>query len=151
STIATFLRFPLMETIREYLSPGGWLYNLLFAGLIIFFTYFYTSIVFNPRDIADNMQRYGGFVPGIRPGAQTASYIDRSLSLLTLPGALFLAIMALVPFYLMSVFKVPFYFGGTTLLIIVGVALDTIQQIESHLLMRHYEGLLKGAKIRGRR
>ena len=151
STIATFLRFPLMETIREYLSPGGWLYNLLFAGLIIFFTYFYTSIVFNPRDIADNMQRYGGFVPGIRPGTQTASYIDRSLSLLTLPGALFLAIMALVPFYLMSVFKVPFYFGGTTLLIIVGVALDTIQQIESHLLMRHYEGLLKGAKIRGRR
>jgi preprotein translocase subunit SecY len=151
STIATFIKVPFIATIQSILAPGGWLYNLLFAGLIIFFTYFYTSIVFNPRDIADNMQRYGGFVPGIRPGPQTANYIDRSLSLLLLPGALFLAIMALLPFYLMSIFRVPFYFGGTTLLIIVGVALDTIQQIESHLLMRHYEGLLKGSKVKGRR
>jgi preprotein translocase subunit SecY len=140
-----------METVKTILAPGGWLYNLLYAALIIFFTYFYTSIVFNPRDIADNMQRYGGFIPGIRPGPQTASYIDKSLSLITLPGAIFLTIMALLPYYLMSVFRVPFYFGGTTLLIIVGVALDTIQQIESHLLMRHYEGLLKGTRIKGRR
>jgi preprotein translocase subunit SecY len=151
STFATFFKFPFMETIREVISPGGWVYNVVFAALIIFFTYFYTSIVFNPRDIADNMQRYGGFVPGIRPGLHTANYIDRSLTLITLPGAIFLTIMALLPYYLMSVFRVPFYFGGTTLLIIVGVALDTIQQIESHLLMRHYEGLLKGSKIKGRR
>lgn len=151
STFATFFKFPFMETVKAILAPGGWLYNLLFAALIIFFTYFYTSIVFNPRDIADNMQRYGGFIPGIRPGPPTANYIDRSLSLITLPGAIFLAVMALLPYYLMSVFRVPFYFGGTTLLIIVGVALDTIQQIESHLLMRHYEGLLKGSKIKGRR
>ncbi len=151
STFATFLKIPFVETIQTILAPGGWLYNLLYAALIIFFTYFYTSIVFNPRDIADNMQRYGGFIPGIRPGPQTASYIDRSLSLITLPGAIFLMIMALLPYYLMSVFRVPFYFGGTTLLIVVGVALDTIQQIESHLLMRHYEGLLKGTRIKGRR
>ena len=150
STFATFLKIPLAETIKNILAPGAWLYNLLYAVLIIFFTYFYTSIVFNPRDIADNMQRYGGFVPGMRPGPQTASYIDHTLTLITLPGAIFLTIMALLPHYLMSIFRVPFYFGGTTLLIIVGVALDTIQQIESHLLMRHYEGLLKGSKIRGR-
>ena len=151
STFVTFLKIPFAETVKTMLAPGGWLYSLLYAVLIIFFTYFYTSIVFNPRDIADNMQRYGGFVPGMRPGPQTASYIDRILTLITLPGAIFLTIMALLPFYLMSMLKVPFYFGGTTLLIIVGVALDTIQQIESHLLMRHYEGMLKGAKIKGRR
>ncbi|MEO0094004.1 MAG: SecY family transport protein [candidate division WOR-3 bacterium] len=151
STFATFFKFPFLETVKNILAPGGWLYNLLYAGLIIFFTYFYTSIVFNPRDIADNMQRYGGFIPGIRPGPPTANYIDRSLSLITLPGAILLTIMALLPYYLMSAFRVPFYFGGTTLLIIVGVALDTIQQIESHLLMRHYEGLLKGTRIKGRR
>ncbi|MCX7785473.1 MAG: preprotein translocase subunit SecY [candidate division WOR-3 bacterium] len=151
STIATFIKAPWLNTVQNYLAPGAWLYNLLFAGLIIFFTYFYTSVVFNPRDLADNMQRYGGFVPGIRPGEKTAQYLDRSLSLLTLPGAIFLAFMALLPYYLMHSLRVPFYFGGTTLLIIVGVALDTIQQIESHLLMRHYEGLLKGTKVKGRR
>lgn len=151
STVATFIKAPWLNAIQNFLAPGAWLYNLLFAGLIIFFTYFYTSVVFNPRDLADNMQRYGGFVPGIRPGEKTAQYLDRSLSLLTLPGAIFLAFMALLPYYLMNSLRVPFYFGGTTLLIIVGVALDTIQQIESHLVMRHYEGLLKGTKVKGRR
>ena len=153
STIASFLgnRLPFLQTVQSMLSPGGWLYSLLFAALIIFFTYFYTSIVFNPRDLADNMQRYGGFVPGIRPGENTARFIDRSLSLLTLPGSVFLVVMALLPWYLMSAFRVPFYFGGTTLLIIVGVALDTLQQIEAHLVMRHYEGLVKGGKFQGRR
>ncbi len=151
STFATFFKVPFMTTVQEILAPGGWLYNLLFAGLIIFFTYFYTSIVFNPRDLAENMQRFGGFIPGIRPGEKTAEYIDKSLSLITLPGAIFLALMALIPWFLMSTFRLPFYFGGTTLLIIVGVALDTIQQIESHLLMRHYEGLMKGMKVKGRR
>jgi preprotein translocase subunit SecY len=151
STLTTFLNIPALNTIKEIFSPGGWLYNLTYAALIIFFTYFYTSVVFNPRDLAENMQRYGGFIPGIRPGEKTAEYLDRSLTLITFPGALFLVVMALLPMYLMHTFRVPFYFGGTTLLIIVGVALDTIQQIESHLLMRHYEGLIKGVRIKGRR
>jgi len=151
STFATFFNAPFLTQIQQILSPGGWLYNLLYFGLIIFFTYFYTSIVFNPRDLAENMQRFGGFIPGIRPGEKTTEFIDRSLSLITLPGAIFLGVMALIPWFLMSAFRIPFYFGGTTLLIIVGVALDTIQQIESHLLMRQYEGLMKGVKITGRR
>ncbi len=153
STFASFFgnKLPFLMTLQHILAPGGWLYSLLFAALIIFFTYFYTSIVFNPRDLADNMQRYGGFIPGIRPGEKTAQFLDRRLSLITLPGALFLTVMALLPWYLMSAFKVPFYFGGTTLLIIVGVALDTLQQIEAHLVMRHYEGLVKGSKFQGRR
>jgi len=151
STIATMFKAPWLQSIQNIISPGGWVYDILYAVLIIFFTYFYTSVVFNPRDLADNMQRYGGFIPGIRPGPNTASFIDRSISLLTFPGALFLVFMALLPTILMNALHVPFYFGGTTLLIIVGVALDTIQQIESHLVMRHYEGLLKGTKISGRR
>ncbi|MEO0130909.1 MAG: preprotein translocase subunit SecY [candidate division WOR-3 bacterium] len=151
STLTTFLNIPALNVVKEIFSPGGWLYNLAYAALIIFFTYFYTSVVFNPRDLAENMQRYGGFIPGIRPGEKTAEYLDRSLTLITFPGAFFLVFMALLPVYLMHTFKIPFYFGGTTLLIIVGVALDTIQQIESHLLMRHYEGLIKGVRIRGRR
>jgi preprotein translocase subunit SecY len=151
STIATFFKATWLQNIKGIISPGGWVYDVLYAVLIIFFTYFYTSVVFNPRDLADNMQRYGGFIPGIRPGPNTASFIDRSISLLTFPGALFLVFMALLPTFLMHAMHVPFYFGGTTLLIIVGVALDTIQQIESHLVMRHYEGLLKGSKVQGRR
>jgi preprotein translocase subunit SecY len=151
SSFAPFIHVSWLQTAVHVLNPGGWLYNLLYAVLILFFTYFYTSVVFNPRDLADNMQRYGGFIPGIRPGEKTADYIDRSLTLLTLPGALTLVIMALLPWYLMSAFRVPFYFGGTTLMIIVGVALDTLQQIEAHLVMRHYEGLVKGGKFQGRR
>jgi len=151
STFSTFIKTPWLQSLQHIMGAGGWLYNVLYAGLIIFFTYFYTSVVFNPRDLADNMQRYGGFVPGIRPGENTAKFIDRSLSLLTLPGAIFLVLMALLPWYLMGSFHVPFYFGGTTLMIIVGVALDTLQQIEAHLVMRHYEGLIKGGKFEGRR
>ncbi|MEO0085492.1 MAG: preprotein translocase subunit SecY [candidate division WOR-3 bacterium] len=151
STLISVFKVPFLQTVQQYLAPGGWLYNILFAALIIFFTYFYTSIVFNPRDLADNMQRYGGFIPGIRPGEKTAAYIDRSLTLLTLPGSLFLVVMALLPWLMMGAFRVPFYFGGTTLMIIVGVALDTLQQIEAHLVMRHYEGLIKGGKFQGRR
>lgn len=151
STIASFAAPSLAQSIQGFFTPGSWLYDLLFAGLIIFFTYFYTSIVFNPQDLADNMRRYGGFVPGIRPGQPTSDYIDGVLSRITLLGALFLAFIALLPWHLMGLLHVPFYFGGTTLLIIVGVALDTLQQIESHLLMRHYEGFLRSARIRGRR
>jgi preprotein translocase subunit SecY len=150
-TIAAFVKNPVSAWFQRMLAPGMWLYDLVYAALIIFFTYFYTSVVFNPQDLADNMQRQGGFVPGIRPGERTAEYIDRIVSRVTIVGSLFLVFMALLPTAMMTWLKVPFYFGGTTLLIIVGVALDTVQQIESHLLMRHYEGLLKGTKLHGRR
>jgi preprotein translocase subunit SecY len=150
-TILNFFKNPAAASVARYLNPGSWVYDVLYAVLIVFFTYFYTSVVFNPQDLADNMQRQGGFVPGIRPGERTAEFIDKIVSRVTVIGSLFLVFMALLPTVMMSAMKVPFYFGGTTLLIIVGVALDTVQQIESHLLMRHYEGLLKGSKIRGRR
>jgi preprotein translocase subunit SecY len=133
------------------LSPGAAIYTILYALMIVFFTYFYTAIVFNPVDVAENMKKFGGFIPGIRPGKHTSEYIDRILSRITLPGALFLAIIAVMPDLLQGYLNVPFYFGGTSLLIIVGVALDTLQQIESHLLMRHYDGFLKKGRLRGRR
>jgi preprotein translocase subunit SecY len=112
-------------------------------GFIIFFTYFYTAIIFNPNDLADNMKKYGGFIPGVRPGKKTSEYIDRVLTRITLPGAIFLALISVLPDFLIRSFNVPFYFGGTSLLIVVGVALDTVRQMESHLLMRHYEGFLR--------
>ncbi len=149
STIGAYV--PALKNILLMFKPGFWGYDILFFSLIVFFTYFYTSIVFNPVEMADNMKRYGGFIPGIRPGPRTANYIDDVLSRITLPGALFLAFIALVPWYLINFLNVPFYFGGTTLLIIVGVALDTLQQIESQLMMYHYEGFMKKGKIRGRR
>ncbi len=147
--IAAYL--PSLKGIAAVFRNGFWLYDLTYFALIVFFTYFYTSIVFNPTELADNMKRYGGFVPGIRPGPHTANFVDEILSKITLPGALFLGFIALVPWYLISLLNVPFYFGGTTLLIIVGVALDTIQQIETQLMMYHYEGFMKRGKIRGRR
>jgi preprotein translocase subunit SecY len=157
------------------LSMGYPLYILLYVGLIIFFAYFYTAIIFNPDDVAENMRKYGGFVPGIRPGKRTAEYIDSILARITLAGAVYLAIIALLPEFLLTGFKVapipivgdqldavlprfvteglnvPFYFGGTSLLIIVGVAMDTVQQVESQLIMRHYDGFMKKTRIRGRR
>lgn len=150
-TFAAFVKNPVTEWLQKVMAPGSFVYELLYAALIIFFTYFYTSVVFNPRDLAENMQRQGGYVPGIRPGERTAEFIDRIVSRLTIVGSLYLVFMAVLPTIMMQWFKAPFYFGGTTLLIIVGVALDTIQQIETHLLMRHYEGLLKGSRIKGRR
>ena len=151
STFAQFIRAPWLQSMQHVLIAGGWLYDLLYAILIVFFTYFYTSVVFNARDIADNLRKYGGAVPGKQAGDKTAEYIDRSLTLITLPGALSLVVIALLPSFLMGTFHVPFYFGGTTLMIVVGVALDTLQQIEAHLVMRHYEGLVKGSKFQGRR
>jgi len=149
ATVASYV--PALKPIIEVFHNGFWAYDLSYFLLIVFFTYFYTSIVFNPQELADNMKRYGGFVPGIRPGGKTADFVDDILSKITLPGSLFLGFIALVPWYLISFLKVPFYFGGTTLLIIVGVALDTIQQIEAQLMMYHYEGFMKRGKIRGRR
>jgi preprotein translocase subunit SecY len=151
SSIGTFFgKFEFMNTFSEYMNPSQPLYNILYAIIIIFFAYFYTAIVFNPRDLADNMQKYGGFIPGIRPGKRTSDYIDRVLTRVTLPGALFLAFIAILPSVFIHKFHAPFVFGGTGLLIVVGVALDTLQQIESHLIMRHYEGFLKKGKLRGR-
>jgi preprotein translocase subunit SecY len=151
-TLSTF--FPnsaIMQTVAEWFSPGAFLYNSLFALLIIFFAYFYTAIVINPIDMADNMRKYGGFIPGVRPGRKTADYIDRVMTRITLPGAFFFAMIAVMPLIMMRQANVQFYFGGTSLIIVVGVAIDTLQQIESHLLMRHYDGFLKRGKLKTRR
>ena len=150
ATLTRFIPHPWMQAIADALSPGRFTYTVLYAGFIIFFTYFYTAIVFNPVDLSDNMKKYGGFIPGVRPGKKTAEYIDRTLTRITLPGAIFLALISVLPDILIRWFNVPFYFGGTSLLIVVGVALDTVRQMESHLLMRHYEGFLrKKARIHG--
>lgn len=141
----------VLQTAAQYLSPGTPLYSLLMVVLIIFFAYFYTAIIFNPADVADNMRKYGGFIPGIRPGKRTAEYIDRTLSRLTFVGGLYLSFIVILPTYLIRFFNVPFYFGGTGLLIVVGVAMDTMQQIESHLVMRQYETFIKKGRLRGRR
>jgi preprotein translocase subunit SecY len=149
-TIASFVDHPWAGVAASYLSPGGWVYNLFYVALIIFFCYFYTAVVFNPVDVADNLKKYGGFIPGIRPGQRTAEYIDRVLSRLTLGGAVYLSLVCVLPNFLVGWFNVPFFFGGTALLIVVGVALDTIDQMEAHVLMRNYEGFMKRGRARGR-
>jgi len=126
-------------------------YVVVYSALIILFTYFYTAVILNPVDLADNMKKNSGFIPGVRPGKKTAEYIDRVLTRVTLPGAVFLAIIAILPDMMITLLKVPFYFGGTGLLIVVGVALDTLQQIESHLVMRHYDGFMTKGRLRARR
>lgn len=151
STLTSF--FPnseMMQTVTSWFNPGAVMYSLVYGLLIVFFAYFYTAIVFNPIDLADNMKKQGGFIPGIRPGQKTAEYIDRILTRITLPGAIFFAVIAIMPYVLMQRANVTFYFGGTGLLIVVGVALDTLQQIESHLLMRHYDGFMKKGRMKGR-
>jgi preprotein translocase subunit SecY len=148
ATLTRFVPHPWMQAVAEALSPGHFPYTVLYCALIIFFTYFYTAIVFNPVDLADNMKKYGGFIPGVRPGKKTSEYIDRTLTRITLPGAVFLAAISVLPDLMIMYFNVPFYFGGTSLLIVVGVALDTVRQMESHLLMRHYEGFLRKSKTR---
>jgi preprotein translocase subunit SecY len=140
----------LQNLVAVGLAPGAFWYSIIYAIIIIFFAYFYTAIVFNPMDIADNMRKNGGYIPGIRPGKNTADYIEKVLTRITLPGALFFAAIAILPWVLIGRFNVTYFFGGTGLLIVVGVALDTLQQIESHLMMRHYEGFLKKGRIRGR-
>src|ERR1700681_3041658 len=175
ATIAGMFKGQVVESITQQLGFGMPLYNLLYVVGIIFFTYFYTAIIFNPDDVAENMRKYGGFVPGIRPGKRTAEYIDTILTRITLAGAIYLAVIALLPNFLISGFKVapipfigewlaanlpkfitagmnvPFFFGGTSLLIVVGVAMDTVQQVESQLIMRHYDGFMKKSRVRGRR
>jgi preprotein translocase subunit SecY len=140
----------LQNLVAVWLAPGGFWYSTIYGLIIIFFAYFYTAIVFNPMDIADNMRKNGGYIPGIRPGRNTSEYIEKILTRITLPGAIFFACIAVLPWVLIGRFNVGFFFGGTGLLIVVGVALDTLQQIESHLLMRHYDGFMKKGRIRGR-
>jgi preprotein translocase subunit SecY len=175
ATIAGFINHPIARKVATQLGFGMPLYNLLYIGSIIFFTYFYVSIIFNPKDVADNLQKHGGFIPGIRAGKNTSTYIDDVLSKLTFVGAIYLAVVALIPEFLMTGFKVgalpfigdfleanlprwfyeglgvKFYFGGTSILIVVGVAMDTVQQIEAQLTMRNYESFSRKGRIRGRR
>jgi len=138
-------------TLGGLFRPPNPVYVIVYSTLIILFAYFYTAVILNPVDLADNMKKNSGFIPGVRPGKKTAEYIDRVLTRVTLPGAVFLAVIAILPDLMISWFKVPFYFGGTGLLIVVGVALDTLQQIESHLVMRHYDGFMSKGRLRARR
>ena len=140
-----------LTTVTAYLGRGQPLYLTLYISLIVFFAFFYTAVVFNPVETADNLKKYGGFVPGIRPGKNTAEHLARVLSRLTVVGAMYLAAVCLLPEILISRFSVPFYFGGTSLLIVVTVTIDTVAQVQSHLLAHQYEGLIKKSKLRGRR
>lgn len=152
ATIASFINIPWMQSVAEAIRPGNAVYELLFVGFIFFFCYFYTAVTFNPVDVADNMKKQGGYIPGIRPGKRTADHIDRVLTRITLGGAIYVSAVCVLPSILISKFNVPFYFGGTALLIVVGVSIDTVSQIESHMLSRHYEGFLKkkGSGVKGR-
>jgi preprotein translocase subunit SecY len=140
-----------LTTITSQLGRGQPLFLILYITLIVFFAYFYTSIVFNPADTADNLKKHGGFIPGIRPGKNTAEYLNHIIMRLTTIGAAYLALVCLLPEILISKFAVPFYFGGTSLLIVVSVTMDTVAQVHSHLLAHQYEGLIKKAKLKGRR
>jgi preprotein translocase subunit SecY len=151
ATIAQFSQQQWLQDFSSFMSPDSVLYNLLFIGIIIFFCYFYTAIMFDPKGIAENIQKQGGFIPGIRPGARTREHIDKVLARITLWGALYVAAVCVLPMFLISKFSVPFYFGGTSLLIVVGVAMDFMGQIESYLISRQYEGLMgKAGKSKGR-
>ena len=151
ATIANFIPHPWMKVMAGFLMPGRLVYELFYVALIIFFCYFYTAVTFNPVDVADNMKKHGGYVPGIRPGKKTAEYIDSVLTKLTFSGAIYVSAVCVLPSILISKFNVPFYFGGTALLIVVGVALDTAGQIETHMLTRQYEGFMKKGRIGRRR
>ena len=155
ATLASFIPNPAFQRLSNVLMRGHIVYTLMYALLIIFFCYFYTAIVFNPKDISDNLKKYGGFIPGIRPGTPTTEFLDFVMTRITLAGAIFIAVIAILPDFVMATLKVPYliasFFGGTGILIIVGVMLDTLKQIESQLLMRNYEGFIKSGRIHGRR
>ncbi len=155
ATLASFIPNPAFQNLAQAMVRGHWLYTAVYALLIVFFCYFYTAIVFNPHDLAENMKKYGGFIPGVRPGAATEEFLDFVMTRITLAGALFICFIAIFPDAIMAWLKVPYlvasFFGGTGILIIVGVMLDTVKQIESHLLTHHYEGFIKGSRIKGRR
>jgi len=151
--IASWTEAEWMQSVQAALNPGHWVYLVVFTALNVFFCFFYTSVMFNPVDVAENLKKYGGYIPGIRPGSKTAEYIDHVLTRLTLGGAIYVAAVCVLPMMIQSQFAVSFYFGGTSLLIIVSVALDTVQQIESHLITQNYESFSesRGPRIRSRR
>lgn len=153
ATVANFINIPAVQHFAKMLTPGNWLYNVFYVAFIVFFCYFYTAVTFNPSDVAENIKRHGGYIPGIRPGNETSEYMDSILTKLTFAGAIYISLVCVLPSLLIGGFKMnlPFYFGGTSLLIVVGVGMDTVAQIESHLITRNYEGFLKGVRIRGRR
>jgi preprotein translocase subunit SecY len=154
TVLSFFPNSDFMQSIAKYFEYQSFFYSFIYALLIVFFTYFYTAIAFNPKDVADNMKKQGGFIPGVRPGKPTSDFIDNILTKITLPGSIFLAIIAIIPTLLVKIGitqGLAQFFGGTSLLIVVGVALDTLQQVESHLLMRHYDGFMKGSKLKSRR
>ena len=150
ATLGGFIQIDWVQRMSAALSPGTVYYYILFVGMIVFFWFFYTAVTFKPDDVAENLKKNGGFVPGIRPGRKTADFIDKVLTRLTVVGAIYLSVVCVLPSVLISQLNVPFYFGGTALLIIVGVAIDTISQVESHMVMRNYEGFMKAGKVRGR-
>jgi preprotein translocase subunit SecY len=151
ATLESFFSVEWVKAIVAAIRPGNPVYELVFVGLIFFFCYFYTAVTFNPVDVAENMKKHGGYIPGIRPGKRTADYIDKVLTRLTFGGAIYVSVVCVLPSILISRFNVPFYFGGTALLIVVGVSIDTAAQMESHMLSRHYEGFLKKGGVRSRR
>jgi len=150
ATIAGFIQVPWVQSIGTHLAPGSIIYTIMYVSMIVFFCFFYTAVVLNPVDMADNLKKYGGFVPGIRPGQKTTDYLYRLLTRITFVGAIYLAVVCVIPEILIYKVGLPFYFGGTSLLIVVGVGLDTAQQIETHMLSRNYEGFLKKARLKGR-
>ena len=150
-TLGAFFSSGILRSISQAFQPGNWPYYVAYTILILFFTYFYTSIIFNPVDLAENLKKQGAFIPGVKPGAKTVDYIDYVLTRITLAGAFYLAAIALLPWLLLSGLNIQgFQFGGTSLLIVVGVALDTVQQMQQHLLLRHYEGFMKKGRVRFR-
>ena len=151
ATIANFINVPWVQTAAKNLAPGKLIYDIFFVAFIVFFCYFYTAVTFNPIDVAENIKKQGGYIPGIRPGKETSTFIDTVLTRLTFAGAIYISVVCVLPSILIGKFNLPFYFGGTALLIAVGVGMDTVSQIESHLITRNYEGFLKGVRIRGRR
>jgi preprotein translocase subunit SecY len=151
ATIGSFSKIDWVERAASALAPGTMFYYALYVGMIVFFCFFYTAVTFNPDEVAENLKKNGGFIPGIRPGKKSSEFIDKVLTRITVVGAIYLGAVCVLPTVLVDKFNVPFYFGGTALLIVVGVAIDTISQVESHLVMRNYEGFMKAGKIRGRR
>ncbi len=150
ATVATFITVPFIQDFVSQIRPGNWVYEICYVSFIFFFCFFYTAVTFKPDDVAENMKKYGGYIPGIRPGKRTADYIDKILTRVTVGGALYVSAVCVLPSILVTRFNVPFYFGGTALLIVVGVSIDTIAQMESHMLTRNYEGFLKKGGIRSR-
>lgn len=151
ATVANFVDVEWVQAVAAMMTPTHWLYNVFFVAFVVFFCYFYTAVTFNPVDVAENVKNQGGYIPGIRPGKATSDYLDTVLSRLTFAGAVYVSAVCVLPSVMISQFNVPFYFGGTSLLIVVGVGLDTASQIESHMISRSYEGFMRGVSIKGRR